>query len=140
MTPFDNAVRAQIYTLFAEGVDRVDLALVARRAGWDEREVASSFRRLADEHRLALIEDGDRVWMAHPFSGVPTKYRAVVGDRSWFANCAWDALAILSMLGDGEAIGEGDLVWEVRQGVVAPNGLVRLVVPARQFWDDIGFT
>lgn len=140
MTPFDRAVRAQIYSLFAGGADRVDVSIVAKAGGWGESEAALSFQRLADEHRIALIEDGSRVWMAHPFSGVPTSYRAVSGERSWFANCAWDSLAILSMLGDGEAVGEGGLVWKVRQGVVAPDGLVRLVVPARHFWDDIGFT
>ncbi|HEU4895557.1 MAG TPA: organomercurial lyase [Acidimicrobiia bacterium] len=133
-------MRATIYSLLADGEERVDVSLVARRGGWEETDVLSSFRRLADEHRVALVEDGHRIWMAHPFSGVSTPYRAVTGDRSWFANCAWDALAILSMLGDGDAIGERGLVWRVRQGVVAPNGLVRLVVPARNFWDDIGFT
>lgn len=140
MTPFDRSVRAEIYGLFAGGVDRVDVGVVARSGGWDEVDVGLSFQRLADEHRIALIDDGNRVWMAHPFSGVPTAYRAVSGERSWFANCAWDSLAILSMLGDGEAVGEDGLVWKVSQGVVAPDGLVRLVVPARHFWDDIGFT
>jgi len=140
VTPFDRTVRAQIYSLFANGASRVDVSIVASTGGWDEPDVALSFQRLGDEHRIALVEDGSRVWMAHPFSGVPTAYRAVSGERSWFANCAWDSLAILSMLGDGEAVGEGDLVWRVRDGVVAPDGLVRLVVPARHFWDDIGFT
>jgi hypothetical protein len=140
VTPFDRVVRAQIYSLFAAGSGRLDVGIVASTGGWDESEVALSFQRLADEHRIALIEHGNRVWMAHPFSGVPTAHQAVSGKRSWFANCAWDSLAILSMLGDGEAVGERGLVWKVRQGVVAPDGLVRLVVPARHFWDDIGFT
>jgi hypothetical protein len=140
VTPFDRSIRATIYSLFAAGSDRVDVGNVASAGDWGESDVALSFQSLADEHRIALVEDGNRVWMAHPFSGVPTAYRAVSGERSWFANCAWDSLAILSMLGDGEAVGEGGLVWKVRQGVVAPDGLVRLVVPARHFWDDIGFT
>jgi hypothetical protein len=140
VTPFDRSVRAEIYGLFAGGEDRVDVGVVARSGGWDEVDVGLSFRRLAEEHRVALAEDGYTVWMAHPFSGVPTSYRAVTGDQSWFANCAWDALAILSMVGDGEAFGDGGLAWTVRGGVVTPDGLVRLVVPARHFWDDIGFT
>ncbi len=81
-----------------------------------------------------------RVWMAHPFSGLPTPYTAEIGERSWFANCAWDALAILALLGDGVARGEDSLVWTVVGGVVSPDGLVHLLVPARRFWDDIGFT
>ena len=140
VSKFDREVRACIYALLVDGVRKVDVDSVAESGGWDPGEVAVSFSKLAHEHRIALTEDGGRVWMAHPFSGVPTSYRAIVGDRSWYANCAWDALAILSLLGDGEAHVEDELVWKVENGVVSPDGLVHLLVPARQFWEDIGFT
>ena len=81
--------------------------------------------------------------MAHPFSGVETPYRVVVGDRSWHANCAWDSLAILGLMGDGVAFGahlEPNLEWRVMDGKVTPNGLVHMVVPARRFWEDVGYT
>lgn len=78
--------------------------------------------------------------MAHPFSGVATSYRAVVGSRSWYANCAWDGLAILSLPGDGQVHDGDGLLREVDDGVVSPHGFVHLLVPARRFWDDIGFT
>src|SRR5256885_7144555 len=42
------------------------------------------------------------VWMAHPFSAVPTAYPVVIGERTYWANCAWDAAGILSLVGDGE--------------------------------------
>ena len=140
MTPLDRKVRAAIYTLFAEGSTDVDVTLVADRGGWDTDEVAVSFSNLSREHRVVLTPTSDRVWMAHPFSGLPTPYTAEIGERSWFANCAWDALAILALLGDGIARGEDALVWNVVEGVVSPDGLVHLLVPARRFWDDIGFT
>lgn len=138
MTPFERRVRARIYTLLVNGADRVDVATLAESGDWKPEDVARAVTSLADEHRIAI--DGDRVWMAHPFSGVPTDYRAVIGDRSWFANCAWDSLAILALLGDGEAHGPGALLWRVKAGVVTPDGFVHLLVPARDFWDDIGFT
>lgn len=143
MTPFDRQVRAQIYKLLAGGASTVDAAVIATSRGWDTPEVEVSLLRLADSHIVALIDETTRVWMAHPFSGVETAYQAVIGDQSWYANCAWDALAILALLGDGEARASGatrELVWKVEDGSVTPRGIVHLLVPAKNFWDDIGFT
>lgn len=122
-----------------EGVRPVDPVTLADHGGWDRDAVVGSLSRLATGHRLALDAEG-AVWMAHPFSAVETGYAAVIGDRRWDANCAWDALAILSLLGDGCVEGPGDLNWEVSDGSVEPKGLVHLLVPAREFWEDIGFT
>jgi hypothetical protein len=139
VTPFEREVRAQIYEAFFDGLRQVDASMLAGRSGWVEEEIRFALRRLADEHRIALTRDGS-VWMAHPFSGVPTSYRSVRGDRWWYANCAWDALGILALLGDGEVHKENGLLWRVGDGLVSPNGYVHLLVPARNFWDDIGFT
>mgnify|MGYP002260981813 CR=1 FL=1 len=43
-----------------------------------------------------LIPGTDSVWMAHPFSGVPTDFVVTINGRRWFANCVWDGLAILA--------------------------------------------
>ena len=39
--------------------------------------------------------------MAHPFSGVASDFLVTIGERTWFANCVWDGLSILALLGDG---------------------------------------
>lgn len=143
MTPFDRAVRAEVYRLFADGLEEVDAAAISRAGGWDRQEVESSLERLEAEHRVALLPDTRRVWMAHPFSGTDTGYRAHVDRRSWHANCAWDALAIVALLGDGtgRVTGrDGIIDWKIERGRVSPNGLIHLLVPAMRFWDDIGFT
>lgn len=139
MTPFDRQVRSTIYRLFVDQVRDVDAAVVAACGGWDVEDVETSLRSLAGAHRLSLTPAG-LVGMAHPFSGVPTAYRASVGDDWWFANCAWDALAILSLLGDGDVTGPTGPLWRTDDGMVDPDGLVHLVVPARSFWEDVGFT
>jgi hypothetical protein len=139
VTPFDRKVRALIYALFVEGAREIDASALAAREGWARSEVGTSLERLASEHRIAVGEEG-AVSMAHPFSGVATSYTARIGERTWFANCAWDALAILAMLGDGEATGRDAITWKVTDGRVEPDGLIHLLVPAREFWDDIGFT
>ncbi len=143
MTPSDRQVRAQIYRLFIDGATMVDAGVTAESRGWVREDVEASLYRLAETHRIKLVAGSHRVEMAHPFSGVNTRYRSVVGDRSWNANCAWDVLAILAFMGEGEAFAQeadGDLVWTVDNGKVSPDGVVHLLVPARHFWDDVGFT
>ena len=68
--------------------------------------------------------------------------------RSWFANCAWDALGIPAALHrdgliDSECADCGEpLELEVRDGRLVRGGelLVHILVPARHWWDDIVFT
>ena len=139
MTPFDRKVRAGIYRLFVDEVRTVDAGALAETFDWGVSEVVESLERLADEHRIALTEEG-AVMMAHPFSGVPTSYVSRIGRSWWYANCAWDVLAILALLGDGEAHGPDGLVWHVKDGRVRPDGVIHLLVPAEDFWDDVVFT
>lgn len=143
MTPFDKKIRGLVYRYLISGGTDATATRIAQLADVDVQEVTAVLRRLEEEHVLALVPGEDRVWMAHPFSGVPTHYRSVVGDRSWNANCAWDALAILGLMGDGVVVGthlEPELAWRVEDGVVSPDGLVHMVVPARRFWEDVGYT
>lgn len=111
-----------------------------------DAEIDRSLRFLADACVLALDEHGE-VWMAHPFSAVPTPYRVETPKRAYWANCAWDALAIPLLLGtDGRTAttcphsgAHFDLT--MTRGRPGPGGaVVRLAVPLRDFWADIGFT
>jgi hypothetical protein len=143
MEAFDARVRACVFRHLVETATGPTPHDVARVLGAGVAEVEASFRRLAEAHRIVLEEQ--RVVMAHPFSGVPTRHRATIGDMTWHANCGWDALAILALLGDGLAEAtsavDGQITrWHVREGVAAQRGLVHFVVPARAFWDDIFFT
>lgn len=143
MTPFDRQVRAQIYRhIIASGSGPTARQLADQR-GWPPEEVEEAMRRLEIGHLIALMPDRVSVRMAHPFSGIETLYRSQVDNKSWFANCAWDALAILAMMGDGLATqGRGDetLIWTVNDGLVSPGGVIHMTVPPRHFWDDIVFT
>jgi hypothetical protein len=100
---------------------------------------------LAQEHRLVLVPGTDTIWMAHPFSAVRTDVLVRVADRQWFANCVWDGLSILALLGDGTlhthspATGE-PIVLRASSGAVNRDAIVHFLVPARRFWADIGFT
>jgi len=138
-------VRAAVITALADSAQAPSAASVAANLDVSEPDVVSALHTLADEHRLALLPGTDSVWMAHPFSAVPTDFLVGVGERRWFANCVWDGLSILALLGDGvlrthsPASGE-PIALEVRGGRVSGEAIVHFLVPARRFWDDIGFT
>ena len=85
--------------------------------------------------------------MANPFSAVPTPYRVEADERSWYANCAWDAIGICAALhADGQIettcpdCGE-PIRLRIENGRPDDESLVfHCLVPARQWWDDIVFT
>jgi hypothetical protein len=144
MNDHDRIVRASVFTLFVTGSQQVTPSEIADSTGLAVNAITRSLNRLADDHRLVLGDDHQRVVMAHPFSGVPTGYRAEIGERSWRANCAWDGFGILALLGDGIVVakpfGRSDSEWTVVDGRVEPDGVVHFMVPAARFWDDIEFT
>jgi hypothetical protein len=104
-----------------------------------------ALRRLQVEHRVVL--GGGRIRMAHPFSGVATDTRVLVGNRSWYANCAWDGLGILAALGrDGIVVAHcpdcGDEAGLIVSGGAMEDceAVVHFTVPAASWWDDIVHT
>ena len=145
MNPFERRVRAQVIhalrdTSRAPSPEEIAAALHASTAA-----IRQALRTLAEQHRLVLVPGADAVWMAHPFSAVETDFVVHIGPRRWYANCVWDGLSILALLGDGHldthSPATGDLLrFTVTHGRVAGEGLVHFLVPARAFWDDIGFT
>jgi len=109
-------------------------------------EVESGWRRLHDAHALVL-HPGGALRMANPFSAVPTGHRVHADGRWWFANCAWDAFGVCAALqADGEIESScpdcGEVIRiEVRdQQPSDPTLLFHCLVPAVDWWNDIGFT
>jgi hypothetical protein len=142
---FERLVRASVIHTLRDFSRAPSSAEIASRLEAAESAVSWALRALADEHRLALIPGTDSVWMAHPFSAVETDFVVRIGDHRWFANCVWDGLSILALFGDGTldthspATG-GAIRFQVADVQVIGEGLVHFLVPARAFWDDIGFT
>jgi len=120
---------------------------VAGELGLEREDVELVLRRLHDAHALVLEPDSVAIRMLNPFSCVPTPHRVQAGGRSWFANCAWDALGIPAALGvDGHVSSScpdcGEAIQiEVRGRRAVPDSVpVHLQVPAARWWDDIVFT
>jgi hypothetical protein len=101
----------------------------------------------------ALLADPatGEIWMAGPFSARPTPYRVRAHGRAWWANCAWDLLGVASLVG-GPAELEASCTdcgapMPMRLGTDAEAGpegageaVVHFLVPARRWYEDIGFT
>ncbi len=116
------AVRRRIVLAFAETGRPPE--------GPDDPEVLPG---LAAAH-VVVLDDRGAVVMAHPFAAPPGGAEVRAGARTWWGNCAWDGLGIVAALGLRDA--------KVTSGGVAaaPGALFHVAVPARSWWDDIGFT
>ena len=147
MNPEDVALRNATYALLVELGRVPECGEVAAAAGMAVDDVLAGWGRLHAAHALVLDGTGRRIRMANPFSAVPTAYRVRAGGRSWYANCAWDAFGICAALGTDGLIDSScpdcldPLGVAVRSGQPDDPSLVfHCLLPAREWWADIGFT
>ena len=146
LTPIERAVRLFIYRHFLETAGAPDLATIAHGTRTAAQDVATALRKLAAAHAIVLAPASLSIWMAHPFSAVPTAYPVDTNRRRYWANCAWDSAGILSLVGaDGESrtrcadCGE-PLAMTVRGGAMTGDGVVHYAVPPRRFWENVAYT
>jgi ribonuclease HI len=145
LSALERAIRLHIYKHFVDTTQPPDAAAIATALDASAAEVAKALRRLADAHAIVLAPATVGIWMAHPFSAVPTAYAVTARGRTYWANCAWDAAGILSLVGDGEtrtrcADCGAELSMAVRDGRVHGSGVVHFAVPPRRFWENVAFT
>ena len=142
-----SAVRLEVYRFFIDHGRPPVPAEIAEKLAADQPSVEDSLRRLGEAHALVLAPGTPYIWMAMPLSAIPTPFHVEIDGRRFFANCIWDALGILAMLG-----GTGTVTtWcpdcrEQMSVTVADNrltsgeGVVHFAVSAAHWWDDIGFS
>jgi hypothetical protein len=143
----DGRIRHAIYKIFAEGGIPLS-ATIAHQLHISIDIVRAAMERLHAAHAIVLDPRTREVWMALPFSSVPTPFMVKgIGARSWYANCAWDAFGIPILLGVDAVIAttcqdcDGPIVYRVEGGrLVDAHGVVHFGVPAAKWWDNIGFT
>ena len=142
----DRSVRRAVYQHFVLTGEAPTAASVASGLGETITDVTNAMRRLADAHVLVLKPDSNDIWMAMPFSAVPTAFRVRAAKAAWWANCAWDALGIAAALQSDVEIEStcaqdgNPLRLSVTAGTLYGDGLVHFAVPAAHWWDDIDFT
>lgn len=139
-------VRHAVYKSFADG--HVPLsANLADKLHIPFDDVRLALARLDEAHALVLDPHSKEVAMALPFSASPTPHRVVSSDRSWYANCAWDAFAIPALMNCDARVEstcpdcDAPIVYRIEHGrLLDPHGVVHFAVPAAHWWDDIRFT
>ena len=107
-------------------------------------------RELHDRHMLVLDDRPHRsgeIRMALPFASEPTNFRVTTNTGAWWANCAWDSLAILAALHtDGHITSTwSDTAKPLHLTVTDErldntDGYIHFAYPVRQWWDDIVLT
>lgn len=147
LTETDRRVRRAILDTFVEGSVPTRIG-VMQALGLDYAEVSTSYAALAATHVIVPDPDSGEVWMAMPFSAVPTTFRVVVHGRSVWANCVWDAFGIAAAL-DADVsfvspcpVSGVPIAAGVRLGVpfATARAVAHIAVPAPRWWDDIGYT
>jgi hypothetical protein len=143
----DQAVRLAIIRHTVDTGDVPQAAEIAAAIGAERAAVEDSLRRLAEGRIVVLAPGTTNIWMAAPFSAVPTPFRVHARGRRYWANCVWDALGVAALLHEDARLeawcGDcGDaMTLEVREGaLVRGDGVVHFAVPAARWWENIGFT
>jgi hypothetical protein len=144
----DREVRWRIYAGLRDTCEVPANAAIAEGVGIGIGDVEAALLRLHEAHVLVLDEGTTDVRMALPFAARATPFAVPVGDRHWWANCAWDAYAIPAALGVDDAIIDTDcpdcgevMRLEIHGGeALSAHAIVHFLVPASRWWDDIVFT
>ena len=143
----DAVVRSQIYRVFVDAGRAPSVEDLAATVDASVEEVAAALHRLQHEHAIVLAPGTSTIWMAHPFSAVPTPYGVEVGGRRYWANCAWDYLALPALLSatgvqHARCAQSGAVVDAAFEAgaFVAGEGIVHFAVPPGRFWENVAFT
>ncbi|HET6596224.1 MAG TPA: organomercurial lyase [Anaerolineales bacterium] len=140
-------IRTFIYQHFAETTCPPHVDEVASRFSLSHDEAVSAYRELHQRHALYLKPNTHEILMANPFSGVPTPFQVHANDRTYFANCAWDALGIPAALHTDAEIeaacaqnGELIRLRVSNRKVQGSEVLVHFLVPFRDWYNDLTYT
>ena len=148
MVDLIDRVRAQVYGAFAHTGRAPSFADLARGLGESDERIRRAVEALADRHLLILTPDGTAIERALPFADVPTAFRVIGADVTWWANCVWDALAIPALIATPVAIDStcGDCGANLRVRVDPARGpdrsdlVAHFLIPASRWHEDIRHT
>lgn len=140
-------VRLAIYEQFVDEGEAPSLGDVADALSISAEEAEAAFRRLAESRVIVLMPGTAEIWMANPLSAVPTSFRVETPRGSYWGNCVWDGLGVVSMLGTDGTVdtrcadcNEGMSLRVEGGRLVEGDGVAHFAVPAARWWDNIGFT
>ncbi len=144
---FDREVRLFVYRHFLEQGEPPIAADAAEAIGTSLGETEAAFRRLEASHVLVFAPGTLNIWMANPLCAFPTQFWVEAERGAWWGTCIWDALGIPAMLGEDATISTScpdcsePLELHVKRDALQPaTGVAHFAVPARRWWENIGYT
>ena len=147
VTELDDRVRVALYERFVEEGEAPSADDVASLLSVRVEDVTGAFRRLEEAHVIVLVPGTSDIWMANPLSAVPTAFAVETSRGTFWGNCIWDGLGTVAMLGGNGTVTthcpdcEEPTTLRVDGGrLIDADGVAHFAVPARRWWDDIGFT
>ncbi len=140
-------VRLVIFEHFLEHAAPPVVEQVMNEFSLSRPSAAAVLGDLEASRHIALVKGTARILMAFPFSAVATPFRVTTRGRSYYANCAWDAIAFHAMLGDDVRVDSfchhcaAPIQIELKAGrvthVYPPESLVYLALRPTEWWSDI---
>ncbi len=94
-------VRKFVFDCFLETGRAPVVEEIMRRFQLDRDEAVQRLHELEASHHVLLLPGTHRILMANPFSNLPTPFRVSAGSMHYYANCAWDAIALHVVLDRG---------------------------------------
>lgn len=147
MSDVDTRVRLQVYESFLADGRPPTIDETAALLDLPPAEVEAAFARLEAGHVLVFAPGTRNIWMANPLSAFPTAFLVETARGAYWGTCIWDAFGVVAMLGGTGTVstqcpdcGEA-MELEVENGRLEPHdGVAHFAVPARRWWDNIGYT
>lgn len=145
---FETSVKLNIYETIAATTEPPTPQQVAEVLDSPVDKVEEAFQSLT-EKRLLVLEPGksSKIRMAPPFSGIETIHKVNINNKTYYANCSWDAFGISAALHQDADITStcedcgANLEFQIRNNSpVYQEGVSHFAIPAAHWWDDIVYT
>jgi hypothetical protein len=148
VTELVDDVRLHIFQTAAATARIPQAAEIAQALDKSEANVIAAMKQLAEARIIVLAPNTTNIWIAAPFCAVPSRFRVETNGQHYFGICVWDALGIISIIGTKQGTVRascGDCGDPIKLDVdggrlTHSDGIVHFGVPARDWWDNIGFT
>ena len=142
----DARVRLHVFNSFVDDGRPPTHGETAAALGITDDEAGASYVRLSEGRVLVLAPGTLSIWMANPLSAYPTAFWVETPRGSYWGSCIWDAFGVVSMLGGTGTVRThcadcgAPLEFHVEDGGLLPaDGVAHFAVPARRWWENIGY-
>jgi len=141
------ALRIFVYDDIIAGGRPPSVAATAMRFGTSPAIAREALANLKIGKTILVDPRSGEIWMAGPFAAADTAYRVVGEKCEWWANCAWDMFGVAMIVNERVRVETrctdcGAPMTILTDPSTAPteDAVVHFLVPARRWYDDIGFT